>query len=48
MKFLGHVASTSGVSMDPKKVEAIMNWASKVSLRDTQFLRIGRVLQEVH
>ena len=24
--FLGHVVSDSGVSMDPKKVEAIMSW----------------------
>ena len=26
LKFLGHVASASGVSMDPKKVEAVMRW----------------------
>ena len=26
MKFLGHVVSASGVSMDPEKVEAIMSW----------------------
>ena len=26
VRFLGHVVSTSGVSMDPKKVEAVMSW----------------------
>ena len=26
VRFLGHVVSASGVSVDPKKVEAIMSW----------------------
>ena len=26
MKFLGHVVSALGVSVDPKKVEAVMSW----------------------
>ena len=26
VRFLGHVVSASGVSMDPKKVEAMMSW----------------------
>ena len=26
MKFLGHVVLASGVSVDPKKVEAVMSW----------------------
>ena len=26
VKFLGHVVSTSGVSIDPEKVKAIMSW----------------------
>ena len=36
--------STSGVSIDPEKVEVVMSWETQVSLRDTQFLGIGRVL----
>ena len=26
VKFLGHVVSQDGISIDPKKVEAILNW----------------------
>ena len=40
--------STLGVFVDPKKVEAVMLEESEVSFRDTQFLGIGKVLQDVH
>ena len=26
VRFLGHVVSTSGVSVDPEKVEVVMSW----------------------
>ena len=48
VKFLGLVLSTSGVSVDPEKVEGAMSWERPKSIPDTQFLGIGRVLQEVH
>ena len=42
VKFLGHVVSATGVSIDPEKVEAVMSWEkAEVSLRDMQFLGIG-------
>ena len=35
VRFLGHVVSASGVSVDPEKVEAVMGWErSNVNLRD--------------
>ena len=43
MKFLGHEVSTSGVSMDPKKVEAVMNWEiSKLVFEIRRFLGLVR------
>ena len=42
VRFLGHVVSASSVSIDLEKVKA------EVSLRDTWFLGIGWVLQEIH
>ena len=36
VRFLGHVVLTSGVSVDPEKVEAVMSWERpNVNLRDT-------------
>ena len=40
MRFLGHVVSASGVSMDPKKVKAIMGWERPKSVfKICSFLR---------
>ena len=49
VRFLDHVVSTSGVSVDPKKVEVVMIWERPKSIFETRsFLGIGKVLQEVH
>ena len=41
VKFLGHVASASGVSMDPEKVEAVMSWERLKSIFEIRsFLRL--------
>ena len=46
--FWGHVVSAPGVSVDLEKVEAVMSWERpNVNLRDTKFLGIGWILQEI-
>ena len=32
VRFLGHVVSASGVSLDPEKVEAVMSWERSKSV----------------
>ena len=40
--------SASEVSVDPEKVEVVMSWERpNVNLRDTKFLGIGLILQEI-
>ena len=49
LKFLGHVVSASGVSVDPNKVKDVMSWErSKSGFEIHSLLGIGRVLQEVY
>ena len=31
VKFLGHVVSYGGISIDPNKIEAVLNWESRLS-----------------
>ena len=43
VRFLGHVVSASGVSMDPKKVEAVMSWERLKSVFEIlSFLGLAR------
>ena len=43
VRFLGHVVSASRVSMDPKKVEAVMNWERPKSVFEVRsFLGLAR------
>ena len=43
MKFLGHVVSASGVSVDPEKVEVVMSWEkSKLVFEIRSFLGLAR------
>ena len=47
--FLGHVVSALGVSVDLKKVEAVMSWERpKLIFEMRIFLGLVRVLQEVY
>src|SRR5688500_14260876 len=36
VEFLGFIISNKGISMDPKKVQAIQEWKSPTSVRDIQ------------
>ncbi|GJT90876.1 putative reverse transcriptase domain-containing protein [Tanacetum coccineum] len=43
VKFLGHVIDSSGIHMDPAKIEAVKNWASLTTpLEIRQFLGLAR------
>ena len=34
--FLGHVVTTMGLAMDPKKVEAILDWSAPTNVNEVQ------------
>jgi hypothetical protein len=36
VEFLGYIISNEGLSMDPKKIEAITNWLTPRTVRDVQ------------
>ena len=36
MEFLGFIATTEGLKMDPKKVDAIVSWKVPKTVRDIQ------------
>ncbi|KAL0463313.1 UNVERIFIED_CONTAM: Transposon Ty3-G Gag-Pol polyprotein [Sesamum latifolium] len=46
--FLGHIISEKGVTMDPKKVEAIVDWPRPMNVGEVQLRRVGWLLQKVH
>ena len=49
VRFLGHMLWALSVSVDLKKVEAVMSWERPKSVFEIHsFFRIGWVLQEVH
>ena len=46
--YLGHIISNEGTSVDPEKIEAIMNWPSKKCDRCNIFYGTCKILQEIH
>ena len=43
--FLGHIVSAEGISVDPQKVEAILNWKPPTSVTEIRsFFGFGKVL----
>ena len=36
IQYLGHIISEEGISMDPKNIEAIMNWPTPRNVTDVR------------
>ena len=36
IQYLGHIISKEGISVDPKKIEAIMNWPTPRNVTDVR------------
>jgi hypothetical protein len=49
INFLGHTISQSGVSVDPEKVQEVMDWKTSYHYTaDSEFSGIGRVLSAIY
>ena len=49
IQYLGHIISEEGISVDPEKIEAIMNWPTPRNVTDVRsFYGTCRILPEVH
>ena len=36
IQYLGHIISEEGISVDPEKIEAIMNWPTPINVIDVR------------
>jgi hypothetical protein len=48
VKFLGHTISHDGISVDPSKVQEVMDWKPPKSAPNPQFPRIGGIVPSIH
>jgi hypothetical protein len=49
VEFLGYIISSNGISMDPKKIQTIIEWNQPSSIkRCTMFFRICKFLQDLY
>ncbi len=46
VEYLGHIISGEGISVDPKKIEAINNWEPPLTKTSTKPFRTCNYLQE--
>jgi hypothetical protein len=47
--YLGHIISEEGISMDPEKIEAIMNWPTPKNVIDVRyFMGLVGYYRKVH
>ena len=43
IQYLGHIISEEGISVDPEKIEAIMNWPTPINVKDVRsFMGLAR------
>ncbi|GKB88985.1 reverse transcriptase domain-containing protein [Tanacetum coccineum] len=48
VQFIGHLIDSQGLHVDPSKIEAVKNWASPTTPRNTSIIRTFRLLPEIH
>jgi hypothetical protein len=49
IKFLGHTISQDGITVDPEKVQEVMDWKPPTTVRQIRsFSGIGRILSTIH
>ena len=49
IQYLGHIILEEGISVDPEKIEAIMNWHTPRNVNRCKiFYGTCRILQEIH
>ena len=47
MTFLGHVVSKDGIQVDPKKIEAIIEWPRPTTVIEEKFFGLSKLLYEI-
>ena len=45
--FLGHVVSKDGIQVDPKKIEAIIEWPRPTTVIEEKFSGLSKLLYEI-
>ena len=46
MAFLGHVVSKDDIQVDPRKIEAVIEWLRPLTVTEMKFSRFNKLLQE--
>ena len=46
--FLGHILFEDGISIDPSKVQEVMDWKAPTTIHEIHFSCFGRILSSFH